>query len=151
MAEIIKISAMADALRNTGYKNIESAMAEIIDNSIQWDAKNVLVIVTEKLSEITGRKRIDEIAFLDNGCGMDEDTLAGCLAFGYTQNKNRNGMGRFGVGLPQSSMYACPRVEVYSWTENNYGYENCKKVYLSEKCFRRGSSFFAYFPPDRTP
>ncbi len=138
MAEIIKISAMADALRNTGYKNIESAMAEIIDNSIQWDAKNVLVIVTEKLSEITGRKRIDEIAFLDNGCGMDEDTLAGCLAFGYTQNKNRNGMGRFGVGLPQSSMYACPRVEVYSWTENNYGYENCKKVYLDMNDVKNG-------------
>lgn len=138
MAEIIKISAMADALRNTGYKNIESAMAEIIDNSIQWKAKNVLVIVTEKLSEITGRKHIDEIAFLDNGCGMAEDTLAGCLAFGYTQNQNRNGMGRFGVGLPQSSMYACPRVEVFSWTEDNYGYENSKKVYLDMNDVKNG-------------
>ena len=130
MAEIIKISAMADALRNTGYKNIESAMAEIIDNSVQWYAKNVLVIVTEDLSEITGRKHIKEIAFLDNGCGMDDETLGGCLAFGYTQNQNRKGMGRFGVGLPQSSMYACPRVEVYSWTEKSYGAQDSKKVYL---------------------
>ena len=29
MAEIIKVQCMVDALRNTGYKNIESAMAEI--------------------------------------------------------------------------------------------------------------------------
>lgn len=35
---------MADALRNTGYKNIESAMSEIIDNSIQWYAKMYLLL-----------------------------------------------------------------------------------------------------------
>lgn len=44
MREIVKISAMADALRNTGYKNIESAMSEIIDNSIQWYAKMYLLL-----------------------------------------------------------------------------------------------------------
>ena len=79
MREIVKISAMADALRNTGYKNIESAMSEIIDNSIQWYAKNVFVIVTESFNKHTGRNHISEIAFLDDGCGMDEETLGGCI------------------------------------------------------------------------
>lgn len=138
MMEIVKVSSMADALRNTGYKNIESAMSEIIDNSIQWDASEVFVIVTEKLSEITGKKHISEIAFLDNGTGMEDDILGGCLAFGYTTNQSRRGMGRFGVGLPQASMYACPTVEVYSWPKGGYGVDSCKKVYLDMNKVKSG-------------
>lgn len=138
MREIVKISAMADALRNTGYKNIESAMSEIIDNSVQWYAKNVFVITTETLSDITGKKYISEIAFLDDGCGMDEEILGGCLAFGFTTNSQRNGMGRFGVGLPQASMYACPTVEVYSWQEDSNGINECKKVYLDMNSVKDG-------------
>ena len=138
MIEIVKISAMADALRNTGYKNIESAMSEIIDNSIQWYAKDVFVIATEKLSQVTGKKYISEIAFLDNGCGMDEEVLGGCLAFGFSTNSGRKGMGRFGVGLPQASMYACPIVEVYSWQEMTNGINECKKVYLDMNSVKDG-------------
>ena len=39
-ASIVDIQNMGDALRNTGYKNIESAVAEIIDNSVEANAKN---------------------------------------------------------------------------------------------------------------
>lgn len=138
MADIIKIQSMADALRNTGYKNIESAMSEIIDNSIQWCSKNVFVIVSEKLNSKTGKKNINEIAFLDNGYGMDTETLAGCLELGFSTNKERKGMGRFGVGLPQSSMYACPRVEVYSWSAETSGYSECQKVYLDMRKVQSG-------------
>ena len=42
--DIFVIQTMGDALRNTGYKNIECAMAEIIDNSVQANAKNVFII-----------------------------------------------------------------------------------------------------------
>lgn len=125
--EFIKISTMVDALRNTGYKSIESAMSEIIDNSIQWYSKNIFVIMSEELNSKTGRNNINEIAFIDNGSGMDTEVLAKCLAYGETTHKSRKGMGRFGVGLPQSSMYACPLVEVYSWYD---GYDNCQKVVL---------------------
>ena len=41
---IVDIKNMGDALRNTGYKNIESAVSEIIDNSIEANAKNIFVI-----------------------------------------------------------------------------------------------------------
>ncbi len=125
--EIVEIQKMGDALRNTGYKSIESAMSEIIDNSIEEDAKEVFIIVSEKTNINSGRKYVDEIAFLDNGNGMDEETLSGCLGLGFSTREGRTGIGRFGVGLPQSSLYACPSVEVYSWQG---GYDNCKKVYL---------------------
>ena len=35
MQEIINITQYGDALRNTGYKNIESTVSEIIDNSLE--------------------------------------------------------------------------------------------------------------------
>lgn len=125
--EIFVVKTMGDALRNTGYRNIESAVAEIVDNSVQANAKNVFIIISEEYNEKTGRNNISEIAFLDNGDGMDLPDLSKCLGIGYSTRTDRKGMGRFGVGLPQSSLYACPAVEVYSWQN---GYQNCKKVFL---------------------
>lgn len=133
--DIFVIQTMGDALRNTGYKNIECAMAEIIDNSIQAEAKDVFVIVSEEYNAMTGRNNISEIAFLDNGTGMRLEELEGCLGIGYSTRTDRKGMGRFGVGLPQASLYACPSVEVYSWQN---GYENCKKVFLDIEKVKMG-------------
>ena len=124
---IVDIQNMGDALRNTGYKNIESAVSEIVDNSIEASAKNIFLIISESVNKISGRQQVSEIAFLDNGDGMNEDILSGCLGIGSTTRQARKGMGRFGVGLPQASLHACPEVEVYSWQN---GIENCRKVYL---------------------
>lgn len=136
--QLIKMSAMADALRNTGYKSIESAMSEIIDNSVQWDSKNIFIIMTECTNKKFGKKEIKEIAFLDNGCGMNKETLSKCLAYGETLNTDRRGMGRFGVGLPQSSMYACPLVEVYSWQDGYNGEGGAHKVFLDMNMIKNG-------------
>lgn len=125
--EIFVVKTMGDALRNTGYRNIENAMAEIVDNSVQANAKDIFIIISEKYNEKTGRNNINEIAFLDNGVGMNISELSKCLGIGYSTRTDRKGMGRFGVGLPQSSLYACPSVEVYSWQN---GYQDCKKVFL---------------------
>nr|MCR5605121.1 ATP-binding protein [Lachnospiraceae bacterium] len=132
---IFEIKTMGDALRNTGYKNIECAMAEIIDNSVQANAKNVFVIVSEEYNSKTGRNNISEVCFLDDGTGMTISELEGCLGIGVSTRGDRKGMGRFGVGLPQASLYACPSVEVYSWQN---GYENCRKVFLNINKFRDG-------------
>lgn len=51
----------------------------------------------------------------------------GTESLGASTRKARKGMGRFGVGLPQASLYACPEIEVYSWQT---GVENAHKVYL---------------------
>lgn len=125
-ASIVDIRNMGDALRNTGYKNIESAVAEIIDNSVEANAKNIFVILREGIAT-SGRKVVTEIGFLDNGDGMSGDTLEKCLGIGASTRHARKGMGRFGVGLPQASLYACPEIEVYSWQN---GIENAQKVYL---------------------
>lgn len=132
---IVDIKNMGDALRNTGYKSIESAAAEIVDNSVEANAKNVFMIISESINPISGRKIVTEIGFLDNGEGMDTDILGKCLGIGATTRQARKGMGRFGVGLPQASLHACPNVEVYSWQN---GIDNCYKVYLDINKVKEG-------------
>ncbi len=133
--EIVMIQQMGDALRNTGYKSIESAVSEIIDNSIEANAKDIFILVSESTDSITGRKYVSEFAFLDNGTGMDITKLESCLGIGFTTRADRKGMGRFGVGLPQSSLHVCPTVDVYSWQN---GYQNCHKVFLDINLVRSG-------------
>lgn len=133
-ASIVDIRNMGDALRNTGYKNIESAVAEIIDNSVEANAKNIFIVLREGIAT-SGRKVVTEIGFLDNGEGMPIDVLGSCLGIGASTRQARKGMGRFGVGLPQASLYACPEIEVYSWQD---GIENAYKVYLDIKKIKDG-------------
>lgn len=116
---IVQIRQMGDALRSSGYKSIDSAVAELIDNSIEAGANDIFVIMTERVDPNTGRKGIYEFGILDNGCGMDISKLASCLGIGFTTKSDRRGMGRFGVGLPQASLHVTPSVEVYSWTEDD--------------------------------
>lgn len=133
-SSIVDIQNMGDALRNTGYKNIESAVAEIIDNSVEANAKDIFVILREGIAK-SGRKVVTEIGFLDNGDGMNEKVLGSCLGIGASTRQARRGMGRFGVDLPQASLYACPDVEVYSWQD---GVENTKRVYLDINKVKEG-------------
>ena len=133
---IVDIKNMGDALRNTGYKNIESAVSEIIDNSVEANAKNIFVILREGVAS-SGRKVVNEIGFLDNGEGMNSDILGSCLGIGSSTRQARKGMGRFGVGLPQASLYACPEIVVYSWQD---GVENAQKVFLNIEKIKNGES-----------
>ncbi len=133
-SSIVDIQNMGDALRNTGYKNIESAVAEIIDNSVEANAKDIFVILREGIAS-SGRKVVTEIGFLDNGDGMPTNVLGNCLGIGASTRQARKGMGRFGVGLPQASLYVCPEIEVYSWQN---GIENAQKVYLDINKIKNG-------------
>ena len=127
-ASIVDIKNLGDALRSSGYKDIESAVSEIIDNSVEAEAKDVFVILKDEVNSTSGKKNITEIGFLDNGIGMNAEILGKCLGLGVSTRQARKGMGRFGVGLPQASLYACPEVYVYSWQD---GIENAKYVYLN--------------------
>ena len=109
-----------EALRDAGYKNTDHALAELIDNSVEADATLVEVIAVEAPPnpEIPyARSRINEIAIADNGVGMDATILRRALKFGDGTRLTREtrGIGRFGIGLPQSSMSQCTRVDIWTW------------------------------------
>ncbi|EQC47288.1 ATP-binding protein [Bacteriovorax sp. Seq25_V] len=132
MSNIINIKNYTDALRNTGYRNVESAIAEIVDNSLEADASDVLIVCS--LDSSSGRRGVEEIAILDNGIGMDIETLEKCLVIGESTRRSRKGMGRFGVGLPQASLHVSPRVEVYSWQKCG----DIRLVYLDIEAIKSG-------------
>lgn len=125
--ELYQLETMADGMRNNGYKSIYNALAELVDNSAEEDvqAKNIFIIGTEE--EFGNDQRISKYAVLDDGLGMSDDILSKCLKVGFSTRRERKGMGRFGVGLPQASFFASPRVEVYTWQD---GIENAKCVFV---------------------
>ena len=102
------------ATRDTGYKSTALAIAELIDNSLQASATEVHVRVAAD-----DQRTADpiEITVVDNGTGMDTETLAKALTFGGTTRfDDRSSLGRYGMGLPNGALSRARRVEVYSWT-----------------------------------
>lgn len=101
------------ATRDTGYKSTATAIAELVDNAIQAKASIVRIYVSQ---DGVGSERQLSVAVLDNGCGMDRRTLQQAMQFaGTSRFDDRSGLGRFGMGLPNSSVSQARRVEVYTW------------------------------------
>ncbi len=101
------------AMRDNGYRNTAYAVAELIDNAIQAEATEIELLCSEaeELVQQRIRRRIKQVAVLDNGTGMDDAVLRMALQFGNgTHLGDRNGIGRFGMGLPSASISQCRRV-----------------------------------------
>jgi hypothetical protein len=118
---IVRQDRFIQATRDSGYKGTESALSELIDNSIQAGATRVAVkmIATDDVYNGTGKPRqprVIEVGIADNGRGMDGESLRRSLRFGDGSRFNdRSGLGRFGMGLPNASVSQCQHVDVYSW------------------------------------
>ena len=106
------------ALRDSRYHNSAYAVAELIDNSVEAGAERVELLCQEDYAQVgvQRRARLTEIAVLDNGEGMDAVTLLDALKFGGgTRHETTRGIGKYGMGLPTSSMSQCKRVDVWTW------------------------------------
>lgn len=121
MPNIVNAGMALSAMRFAPYST-PSALAELIDNSIQAKAKNITLIAKDKYTETASGQivsRLDELAIYDDGNGMDKETIEGALAVGFSRNKDDpNGIGKFGFGMTVGSVSQCFRVEVYSWQNN---------------------------------
>jgi hypothetical protein len=108
-------------LRSSGYKNPIYAMAEIIDNSVDAKATEIDITIVEQNYDTGVRKtrKIKDVFFIDNGNGMSEKEINGCLRFADGAGRNNERIGAFGVGLPNSSIFVGKRVEVYSKDKSN--------------------------------
>jgi hypothetical protein len=118
--EIVPAHLAVTAMRDNGYKNAAYALAELMDNSIQAKATVVELLCMEREELVSQRRRLQiyMIGVLDNGSGMDEATLQMSLQFGNGMNlaeAAQTGMGKFGMGLPASSVSQAKRVEVWTW------------------------------------
>jgi hypothetical protein len=117
---IVVLQQFIQATRDSGYKSTASAVAELVDNAIQASASKIEVHITP-----TGHddRHPLEVTVRDNGCGMPPRVLREALRFGgSTRFNSRSGLGRYGMGLPNSSLSQARRVEVRSWKEQDAAY-----------------------------
>ena len=129
---IVSAKLTIEAMRDSGYKSTDHALAELIDNSVEAGATLVEIVSVEKPpdpNQLYARAWISEIAVSDDGEGMNRRTLRRALKFGdgTRLNRTQRGIGRFGVGLPQSSISQCRRVEIWTWQN---GADNALYCYL---------------------
>ena len=137
--DIVPAHLAVQAMRDNGYKNAAYAIAELMDNAIQAGANQVELLCGEKKETLAQRKRsrIHQIAVLDNGRGMDAAVLRLALQFGngtYLDEDKHIGIGRFGMGLPSSSVSQCEKVDVWSWQN---GVESALHTYLDLEEIRK--------------
>ncbi len=110
---LVELATAYQSLRDSGF-DFSTAIGELIDNSVQANAQRIDVIPRIVQKEIDGEPGvipvITQIAVVDDGDGMDERTLNGCLQLGFsTRYNDRKGLGRFGVGATSASISQCKR------------------------------------------
>ncbi|QBJ94169.1 ATP-binding protein [Streptomyces seoulensis] len=109
--DLLVSSNFIRAIRESGYVSLSTALAELIDNSLQAAATEVAItIVRTKAGEDP------EIHVEDNGEGMSRSEIEACLRFGGSSRfDERQSFGRFGMGLPTASLSQARQIEVTSW------------------------------------
>lgn len=138
------------ALRDSRYHNSAYAVAELVDNSIEAGAERIDFLCQEEFvqADVRQRARLTEIAVLDNGEGMNAITLLNALKFGGgTRHEAKRGIGKYGMGLPTSSMSQCKRVDVWTWQN---GLDAAVHSWIDAEEIERGNHFVP-IPDDHTP
>src|SRR5438067_4516366 len=111
-SSLVVASNFIEATRDSGYKSLGSALAELVDNSFEARATRVAVVIerAEGLDPPEAHLRVS-----DNGKGMDANTCSNAMRFGWSSRFNqRDSHGRYGMGLPNASLSHARRVEVWS-------------------------------------
>jgi hypothetical protein len=102
-------SSLTASLRDLGY-SLETAIADLIDNSISADATEIQILCDLSRNDPT-------LVIADNGKGMSEDELIAAMRHGATDPRKKRGpkdLGRFGLGLKTASFSQCKRLTVVS-------------------------------------
>jgi hypothetical protein len=100
-------SMMFESLRNVGY-SLETALADIIDNSITAGSANINIFIGN-----VGNER--RVGILDDGSGMAMETLHEALRWGSKspeQLRSERDRGRFGMGLKTAAFSQARRLTV---------------------------------------
>lgn len=104
---------LIESMRSLGY-SFETAVADIIDNSVSAQAKNVSILLdpSEK----------PQLIIFDDGNGMNSVELEEALRFGCRRKpdpRNDFDLGRFGLGLKSASLSQCRQLIVVSKSDGD--------------------------------
>ncbi len=102
-------SSMIETFRAIGY-SLETAVADIIDNSVSANAKNIWI-------ERQWRGGKSVITIKDDGKGMSGEEIIKAMRPGSQnplESRTENDLGRFGLGLKTASFSQCRKLTVLS-------------------------------------
>lgn len=98
---------LIESMRDIGY-SLETALADVIDNSITANATEVRLLVDSTTAD-------PKIGILDNGHGMDRAQLLEAMRLGSSNpraKRPRTDLGRFGLGMKTASFSQCRKMTV---------------------------------------
>lgn len=122
-ARKINAARLCYGLANIGYKSY-AAIEDIIDNSVEANAKKILIKVeVEANKTLIEKGSISRITIIDNGNGMDKDSMSKALDIGSDVNYNDHSLSKYGLGLKSAGLSLGNRIQVYS--KKNGSYSKC--------------------------
>lgn len=98
---------IVNGLRDTGY-NFNTAIADIVDNSIAAKATNVAIKI-----DMDPNQNV-KVFIADNGIGMDLAGLKNAMKYGSKERVEKNSLGKFGLGLKTASTAFCKQLSLIS-------------------------------------
>lgn len=90
------------------HHTFETAIADIVDNSLDAGAPHILVRFLERNGSITG------LQVIDDGHGMDTAQIDTAMEFARKRAYGAGDQGHFGLGLKAASLSQADRLNVYS-------------------------------------
>ncbi|WP_375512638.1 ATP-binding protein [uncultured Nostoc sp.] len=160
-AELIQVDKALESMRDSGF-DLATAGGEVIDNSIEAKAQFIRIRTVEGTvaNEVTMTaksktkfsKAIKAIAFADDGIGIPYDTLPHVLTLGFSTRYNqRDGLGRFGVGMKLAAISQARRIDIYTQPLGSnqifHAYLDLDLVASGEQVYIQGDIVDAY-PPE---
>ncbi len=103
-------ASLSQSMRDLGY-SLETAIADLIDNSITAGSENINIFVE------LGPEAAPCLVIVDDGCGMIEDELFEAMRPGSRdprEKRDPDDLGRFGLGLKTASFSQCRSLTVVS-------------------------------------
>lgn len=102
-------ASLIESLRSIGY-SLEAAVADVIDNSIAAKARNIDI-------RFAWDSSFPWLAIIDDGCGMSQSELVTAMRLGSISplaTREKDDLGRFGLGLKTASFSQCRQLTVLS-------------------------------------
>jgi hypothetical protein len=102
---------LMESLRDIGY-DLPSAIADLVDNSIDAGAENVEVTFVDDGAQ-------SWVRIADDGMGMSSKELDEAMRYGSQRSYSASALGHFGLGLKTGSLSQCRRLTVASRRRRN--------------------------------
>lgn len=105
-------ASLIESMRDIGY-SMETAVADLIDNSITAKATNIHI-------RFSWNDGDPWLAIIDDGHGMDADEITNAMRLGSRnpqEARSKDDLGRYGLGLKTASFSHCKKLTVISKTK----------------------------------